>query len=386
MFANLVWNLVATANSIVLVMSVKKLLSVILEYYLLYFVFWRTISGAAAVHKIFMSIVSALIFCSAVGTLEIYCGFAPLSYFAAGVAHHFGTSVGTLDREVRIQSTYPHPILYGAALATGITLALYLLRVVSTNAQRLFLWFGLMLMFLNLYKTTSRGPWLDAMLGCLLLLLFGTRRVRKDILCIAALCGALLIVRPGVWSTITGVYENTFSTGNATGSSYAYRYALQHAAVEHLLNGATMRAVWGYGPESFFDIHLEGMLLDQPHVFLSCDNAWVEFLMETGFVGLTIVAILLLKPVHAALRQWWKRRGTGQYLGLILLINFILIYLQMYSVGMYSWGQNGYILWILIAITFKSSTFVGSEPINRRAAASRRRWNESVSVCEAEPC
>jgi hypothetical protein len=24
----------------------------------------------------------------------------------------------------------------------------------------------------------------------------------------------------------------------------------------------------------------------------------------------------------------------------------------MYSVGMYSWGQNGYILWILIAITF----------------------------------
>jgi len=36
----------------------------------------------------------------------------------------------------------------------------------------------------------------------------------------------------------------------------------------------------------------------------------------------------------------------------MLLVNLLIFYFQMYSVGMYSWGQNGYMLWILIAITF----------------------------------
>ena len=34
------------------------------------------------------------------------------------------------------------------------------------------------------------------------------------------------------------------------------------------------------------------------------------------------------------------------------MVNLLVFYFQMYSVGMYSWGQNGYMLWIMIAITF----------------------------------
>src|SRR5581483_294547 len=149
------------------------------------------------------------------------------------------------------------------------------------------------------------GPWMTAIFGTVLLLLFGTKKIRKDILCIAALCLAVLIARPGVWDTIKGLYENTFSDGTSTGSSYAYRYALQEAAVEHLRKDTNNRAIWGYGPESFFSIRLEGMLLGKPHLFLSCDNAWVEFLLETGYVGLMIVATLLLIPAGVALKQWW---------------------------------------------------------------------------------
>jgi len=39
-------------------------------------------------------------------------------------------------------------------------------------------------MFLNIYKTSSRGPWLDVMLGCLLLVIFGRGKIRKNILII----------------------------------------------------------------------------------------------------------------------------------------------------------------------------------------------------------
>jgi hypothetical protein len=37
-------------------------------------------------------------------------------------------------------------------------------------------------------------------------------------------------------------------------------------------------------------------------------------------------------------------------LSYVLFVNLVIFYFQMYSVGMYSWGQNGYMLWIVIAL------------------------------------
>ena len=120
-------------------------------------------------------------------------------------------------------------------------------------------------------------------------------------------------------------------------------------AVARLLQEPT-RALWGFGPESFYDVHLKGTLAGKPFDFLSCDNAWVEMLVETGFVGLGIMLCLLLTPAWLVWRGFRKKAGVDRQLSLVLFVNLVMFYLQMYSVGMYSWGQNGYALWILIAI------------------------------------
>jgi len=109
--------------------------------------------------------------------------------------------------------------------------------------------------------------------------------------------------------------------------------------------------MWGYGLETFFDADVEGMFLGQMYRFRSADNAWAELAVETGFVGLLILAILLLKPMFAGWRQSRKFSPPDKYLAAVLFINLLVFYFQMYSVGMYSWGQNGYMLWILIAAT-----------------------------------
>jgi hypothetical protein len=75
-------------------------------------------------------------------------------------------------------------------------------------------------------------------------------------------------------------------------------------------------------------------------------------MIETGFVGLGIIILILLKPAWRALRDYQILPPPDRYLSLMLLVNLLIFYFQMYSVGMYSWGQNGYMLWILIAITF----------------------------------
>jgi len=343
------WCLLSTTNSIVPLMSVKKAISVIVEYYVLYFIYWRTISKTETVHKVLFAIVLAMIVCSVFGAFEAYGADNVLTLFPKA-GHHFDMLSET-DREIRVQSTFDHPILFGAALAMAITITLYLVTVVHKSWQVVLLWFGIMLMFLNIYKTSSRGPWLDVMLGCVLLVIFARGQMRKNILIIGVLAVAAMVIRPGIWATVKGIYDNSFDMNTSTGTSYEYRYALQHAVTDRLLQSPT-RALWGYGLESFYDLQIVDDFLGKPHLFLSCDSSWAELMVETGFVGLGIIILILLRPVWRALRDYQMLPESDRYLSLMLLVNLLVFYFQMYSVAMYSWGQNGYMLWILIAITF----------------------------------
>jgi O-Antigen ligase len=343
------WCVLSTANSVVPLMSIKKAVSVILEYYTLYFIYWKVISSTETIRKILFAIVLAMIVCSVFGAFEAYGAPNVLRYFPK-VGHHFDM-LEYADREVRVQVTFDHPILYGAALATAIITTLYLVTVVEKRWQRIVLWVGLMLMFLNIYKTSSRGPWLDAILGCTLLLLLSGGKIRRNILVILALSIASMIVRPGIWGTVKGIYDNSFDMNTTTGTSYQYRYALQHAVTNKLLQSPT-RAIWGYGLESFYDLRIVDDFLGKPHLFESCDSSWAELMIETGFVGLGILILILGKPLWRSFRDYWTMWGPDRYLSLMLFVNLVVFYFQMYSVGMYSWGQNGYMLWMLIAITF----------------------------------
>ena len=48
------WCAISTANSVVPLMSIKKAISVVFEYYFLYFVYWKTISRTETIRKIFL--------------------------------------------------------------------------------------------------------------------------------------------------------------------------------------------------------------------------------------------------------------------------------------------------------------------------------------------
>lgn len=346
------WCALSTVNSVVPLMSVKKAISVIVEYYALYFIYWRMLSKTETIQKILFAIVCALVICSAFGAFEAYGADNVLSYFPRA-GHHFDMNAET-DREIRVQSTYDHPILFGAALAMGITIALYLISITRRSWKLVFLWVGLMLMFLNIYKTSSRGPWLDVILALLLFLVLSRGGLRKYVLIIGLLSVAAMVIRPGIWATVKGIYDNSFDMNTSTGTSYQYRYALQNAVRSKLLQSPG-RAMWGYGLESFYDLQLEADFLGKPHLFLSCDSSWSELMIETGFVGLAIIIMVLVKPLWHAFGDYRRLPRMEKDVSLLLGVNLIVFYFQMYSVGMYSWGQNGYTLWILIAMTFAYS-------------------------------
>ncbi len=349
---NVGWNLISAFNSVLPDESIKKVLSQVVDYYLLYVLYGRAISKTQTIHKIFMAMVAAMTVCSIFGAIEAYQGWTVMELFPS-VPQMFGMSGDTsidADRGLRAQSTFAHPILFGAALAMGITVAIYLLTVTNNKRHKGFLWIAILLMFVNIYKTISRGPWLAVGVGLVLMGVLGWRQLRAPLRVILGLVVAVLVIRPGVWDSVAGIYYNSLDPNTVMYASYQYRYALRDAAIKALA-GDSSRAVWGFGPESFYSLHLKGIFGGKEHVFLSCDSAWLAAMLETGYVGLLLFAGMLLIPLLRAFYDYCKLPRPNRYLSLVFFTNFLMYYFLMASVAMYSWGQNGYMLWIIIAAT-----------------------------------
>jgi len=111
------WCILSTADSVVPLMSVKKAVSVVVEYYALYFIYWKSISRTETVHKILLAIVLAVIVCSVFGAFEAYGATNVLTFFPKA-GHHFDMLSET-DREVRVAINVRPPLLFGGSLGDG---------------------------------------------------------------------------------------------------------------------------------------------------------------------------------------------------------------------------------------------------------------------------
>jgi len=345
------WCVVSTLNSVVLATSAKVTLSLILDVYLVAYIFWKSVTRIETVHKVLSGLVAGLFVCCLFGVVERYTGWRVINLFPQ-IQHHFMPGVGGVTGTGgRLQSTFPHPILFGNALALGVPLALYLLSQAKSLLQRAWLWLAIVLMFHNLYKTMSRGPWLGLALSLVLLFLFSKGPVRKSLWVIGVLVLASLIIRPGVWHTLRNTYTATADPDSPRGSSYQYRYDLMRIGL-HAVTADLRRALWGFGPESFYDLGLETQsATDKTVPVESCDSAVVEIMVETGFVGLLLVTALLTQSSWLSLRRFLSLPKPANSLSLVFCISIVAYGFMMLSVENFGWGQQTYMLWILMVLS-----------------------------------
>lgn len=352
MVLTIAWSLVATANSIVFTTSLKAMLSQILDYYFVYYLVFRTITKTETVRKILLAIVSAMAVCCVFGFIEVYQGWAVIDLFPP-LQGRLGSTSGLLvdmQRGLRIRATFPHPILFGGALALTIPLALYLLSVVSSVGQKTFLWLAVLMMFWNIYKTSSRGPWLGLILAYTLLMFFSQARTRKHLFIIALLVISVAVIRPGVRETLENTSLATLNPDSPEGNSYAGRWDLIRLGRAALAKDAS-REIWGYGPESFYYLHLETMN-GEGHIAPSesCDDSWLELAVETGYPGMILVVVMFAKALQLLLKRFFKTAEPGKDLYGLVVVNVVTFAFLMLSVAIYGWGQQTYMLWIPLAL------------------------------------
>ena len=191
----------------------------------------------------------------------------------------------------------------------------------------------------------------------------------------------------GIWATLHDMYTATRDPDSPMGVSYQWRYAL-YDLVKKQLNHNAGRAVWGYGPESFYylglttDFYLDGEI--RTVKVDSCDSSVAALMMETGYLGFAITALLLLAPLLSALRSYWKDKSEDRQLPLLFACNMGAYYFLMTNVAIYGWGQQSYVLWIIVAMASlypqlaKSTSTVTEE--TKPAKAPEEEWGTARAL------
>jgi hypothetical protein len=347
-----IWWTIATANSIAFVDSLKSLLSLLIDYLAIYLVFTKCITKVETIYRVLFGAVLGLTLSSAFGAIEAYQQWSVVSLFPVEM-HRFGASGGLYAddaRGLRVQSTFGHPILFGSALAMGIPIVLYLIAATKERQKKLLLWVGLLLMFVCIFKASSRGPWI-ALFGSLSLFLFmGHKKIRSYIVFIGLLACSVLIIRPGVLETLWNDYAATVDDHSSQGESYQYRYVLYELVMQKLA-ADPVRMVWGYGPQSFPRLYLSGSINGRMMQFASCDSSFAALLAETGYVGLVLISSFLLYVLFRIVVSWKDSPTAAAQLYVLFFVNIMTFCFEMTNVAIFGWGQQNILLWIVIGMS-----------------------------------
>lgn len=358
MILHVFWAALSTIYSLSFTTSAKQLLSQVMEFYLLYFLLVRIITSVKTIRNILFAVSMAMSVCCILGISEWWAHWSILRIFPSNLWTTYNGGVDPifieLGRGLRLRSTFPHPILFGDALSMSIPITLYLLSIWEHQRQRVLLWGGLMLMFWAIYKTSSRGPWIATALCSVLMFILIRDRIRRYIIFVGLAAVLALLARPGIWSTIGGLYYASTDNTTPVGTSYLYRDALNHAVRNAVAKNPT-RALLGYGLGTFRELGLEITFLGRTKRWFTCDNNWASFLYETGYVGLFLVGALLFKALWIAIQSYRYLPEPENLLDGVLGICLVGFYFLLLSVAAYSWGQQGYLAWVLISLLVSHS-------------------------------
>jgi O-antigen ligase len=371
------WMICSTLVSLSVITSVKQVLAQVVEYYLLYYLFLRVISSGKTAYRIIYAIVLALGICCVFSLLEAYQSWSILRIFPAENWTTYDSRQDPLYLEIgrgmRLRSTFPHPILFGDALSMGITLTIFLLGSWKRGAQRTILWVILALMCWTIYKTASRGPWLAAGASAVLLL-FMIPRVKRYVVLGLALVPIVFIVRPGVWESVSSLYSSTLDPNSLAGASYQFRHDLNDAVISAVAQ-SPKRMVLGYGLGTFRELGLDIEHRGEIHHWITCDNHWILFLYETGYVGFALIVTLLFRALYLVLKDYLRLPRAARTFSGVLFITIAAYYFLLLSVAGYNWGQQGFMAWILIAVALAYPRCAREESDSDLAPrASRPRW------------
>jgi hypothetical protein len=323
-----------------------------LRYYLDYvfevFVFFVVVSTAVRERgqalRLLRALWVGLVIVAILAVIEKYTGFNPVDRFLPGYARE--ENVHYFD----VISTFPQRILLGTAMAMGWPIACGLIYVPKPryDVAKPVLWISVGLFLAACYFSMSRGPWLATALAVMMLVVAGSRVIRKKLLLVGVLAGVVLLTRPGVLETIAGLAKSTADSDSFKGGTFQYRLELWRIAWSEI-SKSPVRLLVGYGLGSARETELvwDFTYRDKERQVVSWDNHFACDLYQSGVLGL-VANLSLYCGATLLLFRLWRGAAPGESDVMIcFLASAAVMLFMMTNVRIFA-KQLNFVFWSLI--------------------------------------
>ncbi len=243
----------------------------------------------------------------------------------------FSVAIGMFGQGDRLGMAVVDGEHVGNAITFGLPVVLVLLLVVADNGKWLFLQHSkivrnvlIAMCSLFLLLSTSRGSWLVAIVGIAVVVLFQARQRRKVFVALL-LAGCVLV---GILQTQSGEkvsewFEKITDSDRTLSQKTTGRFE-QWMLFPKVLEDSP---IWGVGPGRGAKAYADYSWVDREVSFqMGKEIAWHALYMqvgvETGMIGLSILAILLIQLIF---RGVLYRQATGDVVPLIGILCFMTV-------------------------------------------------------------
>lgn len=343
---------ISTLLSDNLLVSFKRYLYYIFEYYILYIIIASFIDNIDKIYIILKYIIFALFFVAILGVTQRYIGFNPRLLFGQSLETYEFMPDHTRQFSKTVTSTFPHRILFGIAMGILLINALFMLDKEKKKKIKLVYWISSFTGAAALYFSQSRGPWLAFCISCIFIYIFFYKPMIKKITLIGILTAVALLIRPGVYQTIAEMGKNTLNPNSVKGSSYRWRFQVFNTAYTKIVEDADVLIfLFGYGAGSHLFHKFEPILLSSGEHYgdlTSWDCEYAIILYSRGVIGLILLLylyIIFLKDSTVYLL--FKRKHKD--IVLVSLCSLIIIFFMKTNVSFFA-PQVVYLESIYIAL------------------------------------
>jgi len=315
--------------------SFKRYLYFIFESLIFYIILASSIEDESDFLKLFKVIIASLCVVAFLGIIERYTGFNFTDYLGYKGTYDDLSTLATLQRGTHV--SYEHRILLGVAMAIGLFYSLSMIGRVKGKKVFIY-WIVSFLLGAMLYFAQSRGPWLAFILSAGLAVAFFNKPLVKRFAILACIVIAVFIIRPGVFSTIEGLYDSTLNPESIKGSSYAWRYQVIQVVTDKIGKSDSLANYFfgfGQGSFAFEKFPLVTLTTGFTVKIESFDCEYAVILLERGYVGLLLVIFLYIVVIKKGVTNYFKYKSMQDIslmsLACVIIIAFMKINVDIYA-------------------------------------------------------
>lgn len=255
------------------------------------------------------------------------------------------TATAQATESGRLYGAAGDPNYLAAALAPAMVLAAVLFALTREASARLWLAVATLVTAYGLFASESRGGLIAALVTIVTALI--VLRARRAWVVSAALIGvavavAFFAITPGAWSRVTHFNDGS---GRSDVWKVAERVIEDHPVLGVGLNNFPVVAKqYTAQPGELKDLQL---IVDRPHV---THNIYLQFLADTGIIGLLLFLTIVGACIHAAFWAAHRFEALGDDAGEAISRALVVALIGMLSASLFISNGVDKRLWILFAL------------------------------------